>query len=144
MQEPRYVTLPSGATLAIQIAPFAEAKALYQAVAAELKLLRLSFESVEAMLLQTVAAAVASSSIDAALSRCLTRCTYKAPADLAGLRIDENTFELVERRCDYMPALKEVLTDNLAPFVKGLFADFAKGASIAASILKSTPPTTVS
>ncbi len=134
--------LPSGATLAIQIAPFVEAKALYQAVAAELQAVRLSFDSVEAMLLQTVAAAVASPRIDAALSRCLTRCTYKAPGDVAGMRIDGDTFEAVERRCDYMPALQEVAKDNLGPFVSGLFADFAKGASIAAGILKSTQSTT--
>lgn len=115
----RDVTLPSGTVLKLSTAPFAEAKALYMAVAAELAQAKLELrldQDVTVDLIKTLLfTALSSRSIDQALHACMQRATY------GGKRCsDPQTWEPAEAREDYLDALAEVAHHNLAPFTRSL------------------------
>jgi hypothetical protein len=115
------VIMPSGAELKITVAPFAESKALYQAVAEEGKGLKLDpKQEVDVNFFKDLfCIGLASERIEKALQPCLRRVTYK------GLKIDENTFEDVDARQDYFQVCIEVAKENLLPFTKSLYAKFS-------------------
>ncbi len=117
--------LPSGATLKFTIAPFAEAKALYQACLEELKTLKMDpNEQVDVNLFKDLfCAALASKKIEACVMACLKRATYDSGK--GDLKIDEQTFEDVNARQDYIPACFEVAKENIAPFAKSLYAELS-------------------
>lgn len=116
----RIVELPSGAKLEVAVAPFETAKALYMALAAQMKDLKIEFSTeINVNFMKDIAcAAVSSKEIESALWACLARCTYN------GLKITKDTFEPEESRQDYMTVCFEVAKDNVAPFLKSLFAKF--------------------
>ena len=138
MSDIREVELPSGAKLVIQLAPWAESKALWQAMAAELRDVQMSSDmEITAWLKDVMCAVIASASVEAALEKCLRRCRYN------DMRIDKDTFEPADRRSDYMKVCVEVAKDNVGPFMKNLFADFKQAMSIIGSFQQSTPPTMI-
>lgn len=123
----REVKLPSGATLRVASAPFSASKALYQAVLKELKAIPIpafaKTAGVENMLKDAFCTGFSSPEIDARLVPCLERCMYEWPGE-PPQKIDGDTFEKVERRQDYLFVLKEVLTENVGPFGKSLYAEY--------------------
>jgi hypothetical protein len=116
----KIVLLPSGAELTITLAPFKDGKALYQAVLEEVKSLTLDPDAnVDVNLWKDLfCTGFSSKKIDAALDACFKRVLYNK------LRVDDNTWEPASARQDYMQSCIEVAKENLAPFVKGLSAEF--------------------
>ncbi len=113
------VKLPSGATLSVMPAPFADSKALYQAVLKETKAIPLSMQMEKASLLKDLfCAGFSSKEIEACLWECFKRCLYN------GVKIIPDTFEPVEAREDYMKVCVEVAKENILPFVKSLYAEY--------------------
>lgn len=115
------IKLPSGAILKVTVAPFADAKALYQAVLEELKSMKLnSDDDIGPMLYKDLfCTGFSSRKIESALDKCMTRATYN------GLKIDGNTFEPIEARDDYFKVCYEVGKANISPFVKSLCAEYS-------------------
>jgi hypothetical protein len=116
----KVVKLPSGAELQITPAPFADAKALYQAMLEELKSIKISGETdLEYGLMKDIfCGGFSSPRIEAALAKCLARATY------SGTRISDEVFEKVEARQDYIIVCYEVALENVLPFTKSLYAQF--------------------
>lgn len=122
MSESKVIDLPSGAKLEITVAPFSEAKALWAAVASELKGLKLDPEAdVDVNFWKDLfCTAIESKKLEDALRACLKRCTYN------GKRIiDDSIFEPVEARDDYLAVCYEVTKENVSPFMKSLSARYA-------------------
>lgn len=117
----REVKLPSGATLQITVASFSESKALYMAVADEMKGLRLDPKAqVDVNFWKDLfMTGIASAKIEAALQPCMKRSLYNSA------RIGGDTFEPVEARDDYFQVCYEVAKENIAPFTKSLYAQYA-------------------
>lgn len=115
------ITLPSGATLEVTVSPFSISKALYMAIAAEAKDLKLDPKAeVDVNLYKDLLCmALGSPKIESALYECMKRCTYK------GLKITLDTFEPVDARDDYLTVCFEVARENILPFTKSLSAQFA-------------------
>lgn len=115
------VDLPSGAVLEITLAPFADAKALYQAVLDELKGLKFNPEDeIDVNFIKDLfCSGFSSKKVEAALDLCFKRVLYN------GQKIDKDTFEPEEARQDYLMACIEVAKANILPFVKSLFADYS-------------------
>lgn len=131
----RDVKLPSGATLKVAPSPFAVSKALYQAVLRELKSVTVNSKSDMAELYKSIfCTGFASAEIEACLWECFKRCTYNDGRGGADLKIDQDTFEPLERRDDYMVVCTEVAKDNILPFVKSLFAGYKEFLSMTANI----------
>ena len=121
----RDVTLPSGAKLMVAAAPFAVSKTLYMVILDELKGVALKDdEEFHHTLLKLFAQGLSSKSVDLALANCLARCTYN------GMKIDDDTFEPVERRKDYVQTQIEVVKENVSPFFESLFAQLKNGVKI--------------
>ena len=119
----REVKLPSGAILKINLAPFAESKALYQAVLSEGKGIELSIATDTVTLYkQFFCVGFSSPEIERCLWKCMERCTYNGGK--GDLKIDEDTFEPVEARDDYMSVCIEVGKENILPFMKSLYAEY--------------------
>ena len=115
MDKNKEITLPSGATLKITLAPFAEGKALHAAFLEELGSLKVDGEAEAWNLYKDMfCMGFSSKKIDKALEACLKRVLYN------NKHIDDQTFEPVEAREDYMVVLLEVAQHNLAPFLKNL------------------------
>jgi hypothetical protein len=117
----REVTLPSGAVLVVAPAPFQAAKALYQAVLEEVKGVKVDpLAEVDVNLFKDMfCIGLSSKKIESALAECLKRVTYN------GLKVDSSTFEPVESRQDYVTACFEVAKENIEPFTKSLYAQYA-------------------
>lgn len=115
------ITLPSGAELDITPSPFTVAKALYQAVAAEGKDLKLdpSAEIDVNFYKDIFCVALSSKKIEAALAECMKRVTYN------GVKVTDETFEPIEARDDYLSVCFEVMKENIQPFTKSLYAKYA-------------------
>ena len=117
----REVKLPSGALIRIQPAPFKASKALYQSLLVELKAVSLDLKSELASLYKDLlCTAFSSPVVEAALWDCMKCCTYDSAG--AKIKVTESTFEPVEARGDYLIACVEVAKDNIAPFMKSLYA----------------------
>lgn len=111
--------LPSGALLKIQLAPFADSKALYQAVLEEMKDIQLnSSDELFNLFKDAACAGFSSKKIEAALEVCFKRCLYN------DLKIDRNTFEPEEARQDFVHVCIYVAQENIMPFLKSLSAQF--------------------
>lgn len=115
------VSLPSGAILKIQVAPFGESKNLYQVFLDELKGLKVdpSAEIDVNLFKDLFCMALSSRKIESALEPCLKRCLYNES------KIDKDTFEPVERRDDYLTVCFEVAKENILPFTKSLSQQYA-------------------
>lgn len=115
------IKLPSGAELRITLAPFADSKALYQAMLEEMKVLKIDPSAqIENLVKDIFCIGLSSQKVEAALKVCLARATYNK------IRIDENTFEPEEARQDYIPLCFNVATENIRPFMKSLYAEFSR------------------
>lgn len=113
------IILPSGAKLKITLSPFVVSKALFEAVSAEAKDMRLDPQSdIDLNLMKNLfCAGFSSKKIDSALQECMKKCTYK------GVRLTDDTFEPEDARQDYVSVCLEVALANLRPFTKNLFAE---------------------
>lgn len=127
------VKLPSGALLKIQIAPFSDAKALYQAVLEEIKGVQVSSTTDLASIFKDLACiGFSSKKIESKLEECLKRCTIDH--GIGDLRIDKDTFEPIERRDDYMVVCMAVAKENILPFVKSLYVAYQDFLATTASV----------
>lgn len=126
MHEFRKVTLPSGAILKVVPAPFAESKALYQAILSEVKTITLGMNAeVPALLKDLFCTGFSSAKIEAALYKCFARCLYNEQ------KISDDTFEPVASREDYTTVCVEVTKENIGPFLKSLYAEFKTATQLA-------------
>jgi hypothetical protein len=117
------IKLPSGAQLKITPSPFADAKALYQAVLEDLRVLPISAGTDMASLYRDLfCIGFSSKKIEACLWECFKRCTYNAGN--GDLKIDKDTFEPVSARDDYWTVCMEVAKENIHPFAKSLYAEY--------------------
>lgn len=125
MNEPKEILLPSGATLKIRPAPFAEAKALYQALLAEVKEIKIESETAMVSIFKDIfCAGFSSQKIEKELEKCLARCTYNGGN--GDMKIDKDTFEPMSAREDYTLVCMEVAKENIAPFAKSLYAEYSR------------------
>lgn len=123
------VNLESGSVLKILDTPFAESKALYQAVLEEGKGLNIPSDgNVGQMLKDFFCIGFSSKKIDAALSVCLKRCLYN------DLKIDDKTFEPIAARQDYTKICMSVIEENITPFTKGLSVELNRVSAMLGSI----------
>jgi hypothetical protein len=126
MIEFRKVTLPSGAILKVVPAPFAESKALYQAILSEVKTVNIELSmELPALFKDVFCIGFSSPKIEAALQKCFTRCLYNEQ------KISDDTFEPVAAREDYTTVCVEVTKENIGPFLKSLYAEFQTALKIA-------------
>lgn len=118
------VTLPSGSILGLALAPFTEARALQQAIATELigvKAMGAAAGEIDKNFIKDVLlTAISSDKIEAALKKCLARCTYNDS------KINDDLFEPADARQDYLPVLQHVALANLEPFLKGLSTELSQ------------------
>lgn len=115
----REVKLPSGAVLKVNAAPFKDAKALYQAVLKELKEVPVTSKTELGSLYKDFfCVGLSSPIIESCLWECFKRCLIN------DMKIDDQTFEPVERRDDYMMVCLEVAKENVFPFGKSLYAEY--------------------
>ncbi len=112
------VTTPSGAILKICAAPFADARALYQAFLIEFKKLKIDKNpNMFQITKDLVCIAMASALVEACAVKCMLRCLYN------DAKIDrDKTFEPIEAREDYAFVYMEVVLENITPFLKNLSA----------------------
>lgn len=115
----REVVLPSGRKLVIGNSPFAISKALYQSVLEEFGNLEISMdEGVPSLVKNIFCLGFSSKKIERCLDDCLKRVTVDS------IRVNEETFEKVEHRQDYLDVCYEVALENLLPFTKSLYAKY--------------------
>lgn len=115
----REVNLDSGAVLKVGTAPFADSKALFQAMLSEMRSVHIGAKLELADLVKDLFfIGFSSPLIEARLEKCLERCLYN------GMKIGPDTFEDEKAREDYLSVCAEVATENLRPFLKTLFARF--------------------
>ncbi len=123
------ITLKSGRSLMLGIAPFAIGTKLFKTVLAELRTVNLEVQKLDITadlnlskmdpkMLNTVKDVIcelaSSDQVEAIVFDCFARCT------LDGKKIDRSTFEPEDARQDYLQAAWEVIKFNLAPFFRGL------------------------
>lgn len=128
------VKLPSGAVLKITLSPFSDSKALYQALLEEFR--KMDFKSstdIPVILKDILCAGFSSKKIELCLEQCFKRCIYSNGN--GDLKIDGMTFESEESRGDYISVCMAVTKENVAPFMKGLFAEFQQSSQMIASVL---------
>lgn len=123
------IKLLSGAVLKITLSPFAESKALYQAILDEFKGIEIKGNpEIGEIFKNMVCMGFSSRKIESALEVCFKRCTYDCGK--GALKIDKDTFEPAENRQDYTQVCIEVAKENIAPFMKSLFAEYQQLLSI--------------
>ena len=112
----REVKLPSGSVLGISVAPFADARALYQALLEEGLSLQLDVEAeMDANFFKDIfCKGFSSKKIESALTKCMER------AVIDGLKVTNDSFEPEDKRQDYFTVLFEVAAENIRPFTKSL------------------------
>lgn len=116
------ITLASGSTLEVQIAPFSTGTKLYKTIANELKTVdvggSLSLSQLGSLGLNDAKAAIfqlmGSDALEAAVFECMKFCLYN------GEKISRATFEEVDARGDFLPCAWEVVKLNVSPFFKNL------------------------
>lgn len=109
------INLPSGAALKIGQTPFAESKALYQAILKEMKSIPFGNKSELASVIKDFyCVGFSSMEVESALKKCMSRCLYN------NLKIDDSTFEPDSAREDYTTVCLRVMEENISPFLKGL------------------------
>ncbi len=123
----REVVLKSGNKLGIGPAPFADSKALYQAILEECRGFDLRVGKL-GLFKDAICTLGFSPKVEACLWKCMSRCLYN------GLKITPETFEPRSAREDYEEIRWEVVKDNTDPFMKSLFALFPEAAFIVGDI----------
>lgn len=115
------IKLPSGRLLTVQLAPFADSKALYQVLLEEMKGLKLDpLAEVDVNFYKDLfCAGFSSKKVEANIWQCMKRVL------IDNLKVDENTFEPEAHRDDYFTVLFEVMKANITPFTKNLSAQLS-------------------
>ena len=132
----REVSMPSGAVVKINAAPFVDSKNLYQALLRELKDVKIDTKMEVAELYKELfCRGFSSPEIEQCLWKCLERCTYNSKG--ADLRINKDTFESIQAREDFMAVCIEVVKDNVGPFIKSLWQEFSRMSAMINDIQKS-------
>lgn len=117
----REVVLDSGAILRVNPAPFSEAKALFEAVMAEMRVIPVTYNSDQISVFKDLfCMGFSSPLVDKRLWTCLARCTYDAEGTGANAKITMDAFEPEKNRADYVRVCAEVAEENLRPFLKDL------------------------
>jgi len=130
----REVKLPSGAVLKIAPAPFAESKALYEALLEELRGISIGSKIEMGELIKNAfCVGFSSPKVSDCLWTCLGRCLYN------DRKIDQDTFEPVKARVDYTTVCVEVAKENVDPFVKSLMQLYSQILASAESTPASGP-----
>lgn len=115
------VILDSKAVLKIDPAPFAVSKSLYQAVIEEMKSIKIDVNVSDGNFFKDIFCVTFSSKrVELALDECMKRVLYN------GNKISAETWEPIEAREDYTAVCFEVLKENLTPFMKSLYAQYAQ------------------
>lgn len=116
------LTLPSGAKLKITLAPFEDAKSLYQAMLEEMKGTKLDpKEQVDANFFKDLfCIALSSKKVEQAVWKCFERVTYN------DIKVSKDTFEPESARQDYFDVMYEVGRANILPFTKSLYAKYSQ------------------
>lgn len=136
------IVLPSGRILRISQIPFADAKALYQAILSEVKDIKVdSGTQITSIFKDLFCVGFSSPKIEACLNKCMSRCTYGNGGE-GDLRIDKDTFEDLQAREDYSDVCMEVTKEVVSPFGKSLFAAYSRILKEMGSDLTSRPQTT--
>lgn len=143
-QQSKRFTLPSGAQLAVTVAPFADAMALLKEALKTLRGMSLNREDLEkevsdimkspksvSLILERVISFATSDGVQAALFRCFERALYipvNSPTDNPGLRVNQNLFDNPDygsdAREDYAQMVVHVLEVNCAPFLAKALSGF--------------------
>lgn len=113
--------LPSGAELRFNLAPFKNGRSLYQSILREVKTIRLddNDELSMDMFKDLFCVVLASEEIEKNLFVCMEKALYD------GIKITDDTFEPEEARQDYLECLMIVAWENILPFGKALFVQYA-------------------
>ena len=115
------VTLPSGAILTVNEAPFEDAKSLHQVFLKEFSNVDMGSGVELGSMLKNAFCLIASSrEFERALQKCVDRCLYN------GEKITNEVFEPSEARADYTEVVYHVAFENLNPFMKGLFSRYSE------------------
>lgn len=131
------VQLPSGAVLKTEPAPFAAAKALYQALLKEARSISIvDGNDLGEIVKNAFCAGFSSAEVEACLTECMKRCTYRMGPGHPDMKIDKDTFEPVDSRQDYLAVSTEVIKQNVGPFVKSLSSDFRSAIAMLGNIRK--------
>lgn len=122
----RTFNLPSGAVLTLRPASFEVSKNLYQAILDECKNVHISTGTDMASVFKDFACiSFSSKKIENCLWECFKVCQYDNGTS-GNLKIDKDTFEPVSARDDFMVVCVEVAKENVLPFMKSLYAEYAK------------------
>lgn len=121
------VSLPSGAQLRIDEAPFEDALELHNVILEELRQVDFSVQQEIASLMKSaICAVIPSKRVRSAIEKCMARAMYN------GARIDSDLWKSGKgKREDYIPACVAIAAENIRPFAKSLYAEFS---SIAAKL----------
>lgn len=115
------IRLPSGSTLSIGIAPFADAKALLKAVTEELRSVPFGRGvDHEGVIAQAILIACSSAMIEHSLWKCMAKCV------IDDAKITEETFEPEAKRDDWLIVVGAVMRANMVPFTKSLWQEFVR------------------
>lgn len=114
------VRLPSGSELTVSVAPFADSKALYQALLEEVKGVKLNDDqNIDGNFYKDLfCTGFSSKRIEAAVQACMKKCL------IDGEKFTNDYFEPEEKRADYFVMSYEVTKANISPFTKDLYARF--------------------
>lgn len=124
------ITLPSGRSLVVNVAPFSIGKNLFKTLARELLAVRLDLDITKIksvgdldvnVLKDALLQVIASDSIEACFFACAEKCLIE------GQKITKDSFEHETARQDYLPVAWEVMKANLTPFFKGLASALPTG-----------------
>lgn len=116
------LTVPSGAKIVINIAPWADAKALKKAIEREAAAsgVAINLNADISTLVRAFLAVDGSDAVDTALWPCLGRCTRN------GDKITEKTFDDPDARKDYYEIVFACVEANLGPLAESLRSRFSK------------------
>lgn len=128
------ITLPSGSCLEITLMPWERAWEISQTVTKELELLKIEISDLEVFkrdfedpdfnplelinLKNPICSLISNKVFISAAKACFEKCT------IDNLRINNDTFEKEDKRCDFIPAVYHVLMQNLTPFFSNLLSYF--------------------
>jgi hypothetical protein len=123
------INLPSGSILDVTLMPFEIAWEVSQAVLKEVKKLDIETAALDLFnrpkeadvgigdllkLKDPICEVLSNPVFVENAKKCFVKCTYKS------LRIDDDTFESVEARGDFIHIVYHVLSTNISPFFKSL------------------------
>lgn len=118
--ELKEIELSSGKKLRVAVAPFTDAKKLYQAIMREVGSIdmKASEEMDVNFIKKIICTLLSSKEIEDALMVCAKRSLYEDK------KVTDECFEDVEARKDYFEILSYITWENVSPFLNGLFVKY--------------------